>query len=88
MALLIIPVLKGWSRARGLYDYLQTWNWPIIVRKISQLYNKLTYYTVKIVINRERVVHTGVSNFRLDALLSHGQYATRPQFHISGTVNK
>ena len=44
MALLIIPVLKKWSRARGLYGYLRTWNWPITARKISQPYNNTAYY--------------------------------------------
>ena len=39
MALLIIPVLKWWSRARGPYGYLRTWNWPITAREISQPYN-------------------------------------------------
>ena len=40
MALLIIPVLKRWLRAGGPYGYLQTCNWPITARKISQPYNK------------------------------------------------
>ena len=40
MALLIIPVLKRWSRARGPYGYLRTWNWPITAREISQPYHK------------------------------------------------
>ena len=39
MVLLIISVLKRWSRARGLYGYLRTWNWPITAREISQPYN-------------------------------------------------
>ena len=43
MALLIIPVLKRWSRARGPYGYLRTWNWPITAREISQPYNKENY---------------------------------------------
>ena len=46
MALLIIPVLKRWSRARGPYGYLRTWNWPITARKISQPYNKIYYILV------------------------------------------
>ena len=40
MALLIIPVLKRWSRARDPYDYLRTWNWPITAREINLPYNK------------------------------------------------
>ena len=40
MALLIISVLKRWSRARGLYGYLRTWNWPITAHEIIQPYNK------------------------------------------------
>ena len=40
-SLLIIPVLKRWSRARGPYGYLRTWNWPITVREINQPYNKI-----------------------------------------------
>ena len=40
MALLIVPVLKRWSIARGPYGYLRTWNWPITAREISQPYNK------------------------------------------------
>ena len=43
MALLIIPVLKRWSRARGPYGYLWTWNWPITACEISQPYNKVWY---------------------------------------------
>ena len=46
MALLIIPVLKRWSRARGPYGYFRTWNWPITTRKISQPYNKAHYHRV------------------------------------------
>ena len=45
MALLIIPVLKRWSRARGPYGYLRTWNWPIAAREISQPYNKYMLFT-------------------------------------------
>ena len=45
MALLIIPVLKWWSRARGPYGYLRTWNWPITACEISQPYNKMAYCT-------------------------------------------
>ena len=44
MALLNIPVLKRWSRAGGPYGYLRTWNWPITARKISQPYNRRTYF--------------------------------------------
>ena len=43
MALLIIPVLKRWSRARGPYGYLRTWNWPITAREIIQPYNIYNY---------------------------------------------
>ena len=43
MALLIIPVLKRWSRARGPYGYLRTWNWPITAREISQPCNNSIY---------------------------------------------
>ena len=43
MALLIIPVLKWWSRARGPYGYLRTWNRPITAREISQPYNNRSY---------------------------------------------
>ena len=43
MALLIIPVVKMWSRARGPYGYLRTWNWPITAREISQPYNNNSY---------------------------------------------
>ena len=51
MALLIIPVLKRWSRARGPYGYLRTWNWPITARQISQPYNNCTYWnTIKVTI--------------------------------------
>ena len=39
--------LKGWSRARGLYGYLRTWNWPITAREISQPYNKIQYNTIQ-----------------------------------------
>ena len=48
MALLIIPVLKRWSRARGPYGYLRTWNWPITAREISQPYNKIQYNLISI----------------------------------------
>ena len=30
-------------RARGLYGYLRTWNWPITAREISQPYSKQVY---------------------------------------------
>ena len=43
MALLIIPVLKRWWRARGPYGYLRTWYWTITAREISQPYNKYNY---------------------------------------------
>ena len=44
MALLIILVLKGWSRAGGLYGYFKpAWNWPITASEISQPYNKGCY---------------------------------------------
>ena len=44
ICLLIIPVLKRWSRARGPYGYLRTWNWPITAREISQpFYKKLLF---------------------------------------------
>ena len=46
MALLIIPVLKWWSRARGPYGYLRTWNWPITAREISQPCNNKYYKSV------------------------------------------
>ena len=56
MALLIIPVLKWWSRARGPYGYLRTWNWPITAREISQPYNNY-FYTISIVLtNRDLVI--------------------------------
>ena len=43
MALLIIPVLKRWSRARDPYGNLQTWNWPITACEVGQPYNKEQY---------------------------------------------
>ena len=50
MALLIIPVLKRWSRARGPYGYLRTWNWPITASEISQPHNKVLYSVYWIVL--------------------------------------
>ena len=35
--ILIILVLKRWSRTRGPYGYLRTWNWPITAREISRI---------------------------------------------------
>ena len=35
----IIWRFDRWSRDRGPYGYLQTWNWPITALKISQPYN-------------------------------------------------
>ena len=34
-----------WSRARGPYGYLRTWNWPITAREISQPYNEYMLFT-------------------------------------------
>ena len=33
-----------WSKARGPYGYLWTWNWPITAREVGQPYNKSYYY--------------------------------------------
>ena len=40
----LFRILKRWSRARGPYGYLRTWNWPITAREISQPYNKSGYF--------------------------------------------
>ena len=52
MALLVIPVLKRWSRARGPYGYLRTWNWPITARR-----NQPAIYLCKIILeNKSKLI--------------------------------
>ena len=34
---------ERWSRARGPYGHLRTWNWPIAARELSQRYSNESY---------------------------------------------
>ena len=69
MALLIIPGKerfdRRFNRAGGPYGCLQTWNWPITAREISQPYSNIFTKIDKIFILLE-VTHWGFITNTID----------------------
>ena len=69
MALLIIPALKKWSRARGPYGYLRTWDWPITAREITQPYNNNMAFQAEILNSKYLIKEHSASAQNLDILI-------------------